>query len=103
MNTPPDKVARVFDAAVELQTPAERAAYLDAACGQDQQFRAEVEELLQHDQAAGSFLARPAQPGAAAHVAASSISEGPGTVLGPYKLMVQIGEGGFGVVFMSEQ
>ena len=37
-----DKVARVFDAVVELETPAERAAYLDAACGQDQQFRAEA-------------------------------------------------------------
>jgi hypothetical protein len=37
MGAQQDKVARVFEAAVELETPAERAAYLDAACGQDQQ------------------------------------------------------------------
>src|SRR5262249_44675839 len=31
------------------------------------------------------------------------LSEGPGTLVGPYKLLQQIGEGGFGVVFMAEQ
>src|SRR5208282_5563450 len=31
------------------------------------------------------------------------IVEGPGTVIGPYKLCEQIGEGGFGLVFMAEQ
>ena len=32
-----------------------------------------------------------------------AITEGPGSVLGPYKLLEQIGEGAFGVVFMAEQ
>src|SRR5207247_4232073 len=31
------------------------------------------------------------------------IAERPGTVIGPYKLMEQIGEGGMGLVFVAEQ
>jgi hypothetical protein len=50
------RAAEIFDAAVQRATPAERAAYLDGACGPDRELRAEVEELLKHDAAAGSFL-----------------------------------------------
>ena len=90
MGAQPDRAARIFDAAVDLGTPGERAAYLDAACGQDRQLRVEVEQLLEHDALAGSFLSRPARPALKASTD-EPITERPGTVIGPYKLVEQIG------------
>src|SRR5262249_37856159 len=51
--------------------------------------------------AAGSFLEAPAQ--AFGGTVEEAVREQPGAVVGPYKLLEQIGEGGFGVVFMAEQ
>jgi serine/threonine protein kinase/Tfp pilus assembly protein PilF len=103
MGAQQDRAASIFDAAVELATPEERAAYLDAVCGQDPQLRADVEELLAHDNAAGSFLDRPVRPDPRATAEEPSVREGPGTVIGPYKLVEQIGEGGMGTVWLAQQ
>src|SRR5438067_12614638 len=92
----------IFVAALEKTTPAERAAYLDAVCRDDADLRRRVEKLLAAHEAAGGILDRPAVSDDATG-AYLPISEGPGTVIGPYKLLQQIGEGGFGVVFMAEQ
>lgn len=93
----------IFDAALQKTSPEERAAYLDAACGGDSPLRRRLERLLAaHPRAAGSFLETPPtelQP----HMEIAPIAEGPGTVIGPYRLLQQIGEGGFGVVYMAEQ
>src|SRR5947209_4509206 len=92
----------LFLKALEMRSTGERREYLDGACAADAALRAEVESLLDASARAGSFLDRPA-PGPGATIALPPGSEGPGTVIGAYKLLQQIGEGGMGNVFMAQQ
>src|SRR5207244_11884903 len=92
----------IFFAALEEGSPEERAAYLDEACAGDPDLRRRIEKMLAAQAQAGSFLEQPV-PSPVGTVDEQPVSEGPGTVIGPYKLLEQIGEGGFGVVFLDEQ
>lgn len=101
MRTLPDKnrIEAIFIEAVGLQGT-NRRNFVQNACNGDRQIRAEVERLLQADEDADSLLDRPA------HVALTSVGKADameGAVVGPFKLLQQIGEGGFGVVYMAEQ
>ncbi|HEX2476819.1 MAG TPA: serine/threonine-protein kinase, partial [Lacipirellulaceae bacterium] len=102
MTTDFEKVKAVFHAAVDEHRPEEWDSYLDSACGDDSDLRREVMALLRAHKDAGSLLDTPALAGNGEQTALL-LSERPGTVIGPYKLLQQIGEGGMGVVFMAEQ
>ena len=89
----------LFLAALEKPTGAERARFLEGACRGEAPLRAAVEALLANVN--DSLLDRVAEE--ARPTQTVPLSEGPGTQIGKFKILEQIGEGGFGVVYMAEQ
>ena len=95
-------IKEIFIAALEKNTPEEQAEFLDEACGDDEKVRMKVEELLRSHNGAGEFL-KGAALGSEIVYDESALSESAGTVIGRYKLLERIGEGGMAVVYMAEQ
>ena len=93
---------KIFAEALRRQG-SERTKYLDEVLGGDTAVRERIERLLRAHAEAESFLESPAKDPLATENDDRQVSERPGTVIGPYKLLQQIGEGGMGVVFMAEQ
>ncbi len=101
MATASPAIDQIFNEARQRPPGPERSAYIDAACGTNVELRQRVERLLRAYDDAESFLESPAVVQPAVTIAPPL--EGPGTQIGPYKLMEQIGEGGMGLVFVAEQ
>lgn len=103
----------LFLNALEIRPVHQRQEYLDRVCAGDAALRAEVESLLEASAQVGNFLETPVGLGSPLEGVGSrtrefttvdaTLTEALGTVIGPYNLVEQIGEGGFGVVFMAEQ
>jgi WD40 repeat protein/serine/threonine protein kinase len=88
--------------AIETASSEERAAFIAQACGSDLELRRRVERLVVAHFQAGSFLEPPPAP-ATTSVASAPSTDVAGTVIGQYKLLQPIGEGGMGTVYMAEQ
>jgi WD40 repeat protein/serine/threonine protein kinase len=91
----------IFNSARQISAPEERLVYLQTACGGDPAAMRRLLELLRVYDQERSFL--ESSPIARGETVDEPIKECPGMVIGPYKLLEQIGAGGFGVVFMAEQ
>ena len=101
MSDSPHDVLAIFTEAVSQQTADTREEFLDNACEGDHGARQRVEMLLRAHFDGGNFLGGTPVQGNS--VANQSLLKQLGTLVGPYKLLQQIGEGGFGVVYMAEQ
>ena len=92
----------IFNVARKIDSPDAREAYLRQVCEGNEPLRARVDALLKVHEQEKSFLESPVAPSLAT-IEDAKITEAPGTVIGPYKLMEEIGEGGMGLVFVAEQ
>jgi len=98
-----DPVREIFVKALSYTSTSERSAYLAEVCGDNNAgLRKQVERYLEAHENAGSFLNEPAAD-LVSPTELDPLTEGPGTSIGPYKLLQKLGEGGFGVVYMAEQ
>lgn len=98
---PESSAHSIFNNALELDDPAARARYVNEACAGDGVLFERVEKLLRAHDEAGAFFSQPSKRGAAGP--ALPLTEKAGDIIGRYKLLEQIGEGGCGVVYMAEQ
>jgi serine/threonine protein kinase/Tfp pilus assembly protein PilF len=102
------RAREIFNACRHAAMPGERAEIIERECGNDAALQSAVVRLVETDEANGSFLEKPLgilapRDNATAPTVAFHAAEQPGSSIGPYKLLQQIGEGGFGVVYMAEQ
>ena len=114
MKPEPAAEKSIFFDALDIESPSDRVAFVVSACQGNPKLLASVSALLREHEREDNPVDKPIAATGRMHF--SSMDEtgtlasqaghpyhAPGTMIGPYKLMEQIGEGGFGVVYVADQ
>jgi serine/threonine-protein kinase len=97
-----ERVAAVLDGALDLSR-SEWPAYLQQACGGDDQLRARVERLLEAGLRTDGLLDTPPSAWLTAIIADNGESALPQTRFGPFRAIGILGHGGMGTVYLAER
>src|SRR5262245_39043092 len=95
------QVTALFHSAFEYQ-PAQRAAFLNDACGSDQELRREVEALIGSHENTDSFIDAPAFEAAVQLLEEETNELTAGQRIGQYKIIALLGIGGMGEVYLAQ-
>src|SRR5262245_45558581 len=95
------QIGQLYHTALELE-PEARAAFLDGACGDDVELRAEVESLLRARQHADGFIDGKVAGAVAEMADRQQTTSLEGRSFGHYQALSLIGAGGMGRVYLAE-